>query len=130
MFPAISNFLSRVLPARDVMPVRASDTGQRNRPAFQAVGINDFLDLDIPPREMLLSPILPERSLAMLYAPRGLGKSWLALSIGLAVASGTPLLRWSAPRPRKALYVDGEMPLVSLQERLKAISAGFGRDIP
>jgi putative DNA primase/helicase len=130
MFPAISNFLSRVLPARDVMPVRASDTGQRNRPAFQAVGINDFLDLDIPPREMLLSPILPERSLAMLYAPRGLGKSWLALSIGLAVAGGASLLRWSAPRQRKALFVDGEMPIVSLQERLKAISVGFGRDIP
>jgi putative DNA primase/helicase len=28
------------------------------------------------------------------------------------------------------LYVDGEMPLVSLQERLRDISAGFGTDIP
>ena len=79
---------------------------------------------------MLLSPILPERSLAMLYAPRGVGKSWLGLSMGLAVAAGEPLLRWSAPRQRNVLYVDGEMPLVSLQERLKEISAGFGRDIP
>jgi putative DNA primase/helicase len=78
----------------------------------------------------LLDPILPERSLAMLYAPRGLGKSWLALSIGLAIASGTPLLRWSAPRQRSVLYVDGEMPLVSLQERLKAISVPFGTAIP
>jgi putative DNA primase/helicase len=66
----------------------------------------------------------------MLYAPRGLGKSWLALSIGLAVASGSSLLSWSAPRQRNVLYVDGEMPLVSLQERLKAISLGFGGDIP
>jgi len=79
---------------------------------------------------MLLDPILPERSLAMLYAPRGLGKSWLALSIGLAVASGATFLRWSAPRQRNVLYVDGEMPLVSLQERLKAISVPFGSDIP
>ena len=79
---------------------------------------------------MLLAPILPERSLAMLYAPRGLGKSWLALSIGFAVASGAPILRWSAPRQRKALYVDGEMPLVSLQERLKALSVSFETDIP
>jgi putative DNA primase/helicase len=79
---------------------------------------------------MLLAPILPERSLAMLYAPRGLGKSWLAFSIGLATATGASLLRWSAPQQRNVLYVDGEMPLVSLQERLKAISPGFGRDIP
>jgi putative DNA primase/helicase len=66
----------------------------------------------------------------MLYAPRGLGKSWLALSIGLAVAGGTSLLRWSTARQRRVLYVDGEMPLVSLQERLKAISVPFGMDIP
>jgi putative DNA primase/helicase len=54
---------------------------------------------------MLLNPILPERSLAMLYAPRGVGKTLLSLSIGLAVASGVPLLRWSAPRQKRVLYV-------------------------
>jgi putative DNA primase/helicase len=61
----------------------------------------------------------------MLYAPRGVGKTMLSLSIGLAVASGSRLLRWNAPRPRRVLYVDGEMPLVSLQERLRAISIGL-----
>jgi putative DNA primase/helicase len=126
MLPVITNFLSRFSPAKRV---EASDAVLPIREPLQAVGINDFLSLDIPPREMLLAPILPERSLAMLYAPRGLGKSWLALSIGLAAASGSPLLRWTAPQPRKVLYVDGEMPLVSLQERLKAISEGFGGDI-
>jgi putative DNA primase/helicase len=127
MLPVISNFLSRFSPAK---PVEASNAVAVTRAPLQAVGINEFLRLDIPPREMLLAPILPERSLAMLYAPRGLGKSWLALSIGLAVASGATLLRWSAPQQRSVLYVDGEMPLVSLQERLKAISEGFDNEIP
>jgi putative DNA primase/helicase len=127
MFPTVTNFLNRMLPARDSIAVRASIQA---RPPLQAIGINDFLNLEIPAREMLLAPILPERSLAMLYAPRGLGKSWLALSIGLAVASGAPLLRWSAPRQRNVLFIDGEMPLVSLQERLKAIAVPFGTDIP
>jgi putative DNA primase/helicase len=122
--------LSRILPVRDTIAAGASIEAEQARPPLQAVGIIDFLSLDIPAREMLLAPILPERSLAMLYSPRGLGKSWLALSIGLAVAGGTPLLRWSAPRQRNVLYVDGEMPLVSLQERLKAISVPFGTDIP
>jgi putative DNA primase/helicase len=130
MFPVISNLLSRIVPANQAMPLPASDTARQSPAPMHAVGINEFLHLDIPPREMLLAPILPERSLAMLYAPRGLGKSWLALSIGLAVASGAPILRWSAPRQRNVLYVDGEMPLVSLQERLKAISVPFGTDIP
>src|SRR5215203_2519319 len=66
----------------------------------------------------------------MLYAPRGIGKTLLGLSIALAVASGTTLLRWSAPRQRRVLYVDGEMPLADLQERLAAISLGLPAEIP
>src|SRR5215203_3425242 len=97
---------------------------------LQPIGLHDFLNLSIAPREMLLSPILPARSLSMLYAPRGIGKTLLGLSIALAVASGTKLLRWSAPQPRRVLYVDGEMPLGDLQERLSAISIGLATEIP
>ena len=86
--------------------------------------------LDIPHREMLLHPILPEKGLSMLYAPRGIGKTLLALSIGLAVASGSNLLRWSSPRARRVLYVDGEMTMADLQERLRQIAVGLGREIP
>ena len=99
-------------------------------PTLKPIGFDDFLAINMPPREMLLDPILPERSLAMLFAPRGIGKTLLSLSIGLAVASGSRLLRWNAPRRRRVLYVDGEMPLVSLQERLRAISGGLGVVIP
>jgi putative DNA primase/helicase len=126
---SISNVINRFLPARDMVPIRAVRLPEP-RPALRPVGFNDFLSLDIPAREMLLNPILPERSLAMLYAPRGVGKTLLSLSIGLAVASGAPLLRWSAPRQKRVLYVDGEMPLVSLQERLRAFSMGFSDGIP
>ena len=99
-------------------------------PTLKSIGFDDFLAINMPPREMLLNPILPERSLAMLYAPRGVGKTLLSLSIGLAVASGCPLLRWHAPCQRRVLYVDGEMPLVSLQERLRSIATGLGAVIP
>ena len=97
---------------------------------LKSIGFDDFLAINMPPREMLLDPILPEKSLAMLYAPRGIGKTLLSLSIGLAVASGCQLLRWHAPRQRRVLYVDGEMPLVSLQERLRAISSSMGAVTP
>jgi putative DNA primase/helicase len=97
---------------------------------YRPVGFNDFVSLNLAPRKMLLDPILPERSLAMLYAPRGLGKTQLGLSVGLATASGSEVLRWSAPRPRRVLYIDGEMPVVSLQERLKALALGMEREIP
>ena len=109
-------------------PILESNTESIQQPPLQAFGFNEFLKLDIPPREMLLDPIMPERSLSMLYAPRGVGKTLLALSIGLAIASGTQILRWSASRQRRVLCVDGEMPLVALQERIRTLSAGI--DVP
>jgi putative DNA primase/helicase len=124
---SINGLLKAVLISR--RPTVRSNA-QASLPILQAICFNDFLVIDLPPREMLLHPILPERSLAMLYAPRGIGKTLLSLSIGLAVASGAPLLRWSAPHRKRVLYVDGEMPLVSLQERLRAISIGLGIEIP
>jgi putative DNA primase/helicase len=129
--PGVADFL------RGIFGVRYRDpSGRRgaNRvtiaPTFQPIGLQDFLALQVPPREMLLAPILPERSLSMLYAPRGIGKSWLSLSIGLAVASGGSVLRWNAPQPRRVLFVDGEMVLSDLQIRLNSILAGLGTKIP
>jgi RecA-family ATPase len=57
----------------------------------------------------------------MLYAPRGLGKTQVAVNIGWAVACGQPFLSWYAPKPRPVLYVDGEMPQELLQGRAKAM---------
>jgi putative DNA primase/helicase len=54
----------------------------------------------------------------------------LGLSIGLAVAGGSSLLRWKAPEPRRVLLVDGEMVLSDLQARLALISVGLGSEIP
>ncbi len=48
----------------------------------------------------------------------------------MAVASGSPLLRWTVPRARNVLYIDGEMPLAELQLRLAAIKACIGVAIP
>lgn len=120
----ISTIIRNIFSNSQIGSVSGGELGHQQK-QLQALGLNEFLNLDIPPREMLLDPILPEKSLAMLYAPRGIGKSWLGLSIGLTVASRSNLLRWSAPLDRRVLYVDGEMPLASLQERIRLLSAGY-----
>ena len=38
-------------------------------------------------------------------------------------------MRWSAPKARRVLYVDGEMTLVDLQKRVAALKAGIGLNI-
>ncbi len=95
-----------------------------------SANFQEFLSLDFPPRELILSPILPTQGIAMLYAKPGVGKTFTALGMGYAVATGGALLRWVAPKPRKVLYLDGEMPAKTIQERLRLFSLSAGRELP
>jgi putative DNA primase/helicase len=85
------------------------------------VNIIDFLGLEFPPRENLISPWMPSQGLTMVYAARGIGKTHFALGVAYAVASGGSFLGWQAPYPAGVLYLDGEMPGVVMQERLGSI---------
>lgn len=93
---------------------------------IRVVTVAELLALDLPPREMVLAPILPVQGLAMLYAPRGTGKTYLALAIAYAIAAGAQLLRWRSPRPQRVLYLDGEMPATVMRERLARLIRGAG----
>ncbi len=88
------------------------------------IKLPDFLALDIPPRLNLLAPIIAEKSVNMLFGPRGCGKTHLGIGMAVAVATGTRFLRWEADEPRRVLYIDGEMPTAALIERFKAATAG------
>ena len=67
MLQNLKNILHQVIPGRRSNRIPGTVSIQCN-PPLKAIGLNDFLNIDVAPREMLLSPILPERSLAMLYA--------------------------------------------------------------
>ena len=90
---------------------------------LRAISVEELFAFELPEREMLLSPFLPRQGLVMIVAKRGVGKTHIALGIAYAVATGGTFLRWSAPNPKRVLYVDGEMPAVLMQERLKMISS-------
>jgi putative DNA primase/helicase len=88
---------------------------------LRALDLHELLTIKLPPREFVLSPWLPTQGLALLYAFRGVGMTQVALEIAYAVASGGSFLTWNAPKPRRVLYLDGEMPLVAMQERMTRI---------
>ncbi len=80
-----------------------------------------WLNRVIPPRVKLIGPLVTA-SRSMLFAPTGLGKTHFAMAIACAVASGNGIFHggpWLAPEARRVLYVDGEMPLALLQQRLQ-----------
>jgi putative DNA primase/helicase len=97
------------------------------QPRLRSLSAAEFLRLELPPRGMVLEPILPEKRLMMLHAYRGIGKTLLALGIGYSVATGGGVLGWSAPIARRVLYLDGEMPAETMQSRLAAVIAGADR---
>jgi putative DNA primase/helicase len=98
---------------------------QLNAGRLRAVNAKELLSMQIPPREYVLEPIIHTQSTNMLFSKRGVGKTYTSLGIAYAVAAGATFLRWRAPKPRKVLYVDGEMPAVTMQQRFAAIVAGM-----
>ena len=99
---------------------------------LRAIDLSEFLEMELPARENVLAPWLPSQGLAMIHAPRGVGKTFLAISIAYAVASGGTFLKWTAPTPRGVLFIDGEMPQVVMQDRFAAVatSVDYEQQVP
>jgi len=93
------------------------------------INLKDFMEQDLPKPEMILDPIIQAKSLTMVHAYRGVGKTFFAMSIAYAVATSQKFLRWHAKKPAKVLYVDGEMQANILQERFAKIAKGFGDEV-
>jgi hypothetical protein len=100
----------------------ANGGGEEGESRPRVMDVHDFMAMELPPRETVLAPWLLTQSLNLIYSWRGVGKTHVSLGIAFAVASGGEFLGWKADRPRKVLFVDGEMPAVALQERIAAIA--------
>ena len=59
--------------------------------------------------------------LAELHASRGTGKSNFGFGLSSALAVGGRFLMFDVPKPRRVLYVEGEMDGADLQERMRCL---------
>jgi putative DNA primase/helicase len=94
----------------------------KSQAGLKTVVTSQLLSAEIPAREDLLAPVFKTQSLSMVYSKRGTGKTFFCLAIACAVASGSDFLGWTSPRPRGVLYVDAELPVATLQERVLELS--------
>lgn len=106
------------------MQIQPPPIAPPDRPAMpRRLTAPELIAADLPERETILDPILATKSLALLYGPRGLGKTFVALGIARAAASGGRFLDWRASRPHRVCYVDGEMPAVDMKNRLRQMGS-------
>ena len=81
----------------------------------------ELTTLERTPRESILGSWFLAGDLGFIFAPRGVGKTWLSMNFAHAIATGTKAGPWAAGRPRRVLYVDGEMALDLTQQRYRAL---------
>ena len=83
--------------------------------------------LNLPPRQHFMDRWLCSGDLGYIFAPRGVGKTWLGMALPAAISKGEGLGLWKVgERPIRVLYVDGEMPLELSQRRSRGLSMAEG----
>jgi putative DNA primase/helicase len=73
--------------------------------------------LAVVPRRFIVRPFFREGDLGFIYAKRGDGKTWLAMLLAKAAATGGAAGPWHAEGVWPVLYVDGEMPAEESKRR-------------
>lgn len=80
----------------------------------------------------IVHPWLRERSLNMIFAKRGLGKSFLALILGIAITrkdyDQIDIGPWYVKNPCGVLLCDGEMGKFDLQDRIRQLAGPLGEE--
>jgi hypothetical protein len=91
--------------------------------AASLVSFAELLALQLPARQAY-SAWLYERSLVMIYGPRGVGKTMALLALSISLSTGDPFLKWPMHQAVGVLYVDGEMSLDELRKRAVTLAGG------
>lgn len=81
----------------------------------------ELMAMEFPPIKVFLSPWLQDQTITLLVGPKGGGKTWVAMGIAQAVASGSKFGRWTTVNKTKVLYVEAEMPARIISDRFKQI---------
>jgi len=99
---------------------------------FRAFGGISLTDLDKrcnEKQENILIPFIKDGDATMIYSPSGVGKSFYVIGIAVAIAGGGKFLGYEAPKPKKVLYIDGEMSKWQLQTRIRASLDDLNREL-
>jgi RecA-family ATPase len=101
-----------IVPRETIEVTVEPDNLDRTEPPIlvprQLLKIESWDDIEDEPVEWLIKDLLPRRSLVALYGPPGSFKSFVALSIAEAIATGNQWMGREVETPGAVLYICGE----------------------
>jgi putative DNA primase/helicase len=86
-----------------------------------SVPSNKLSEIGIPPRRAIVDDWLCSADYGLVFAQRGVGKTWYGLALACAVSSAKRFGPYPVHENIPALYIDGEMPLETIRERIKGL---------
>ena len=106
---------------------QASQMKDKKKDKLVFVSASDFLSMELPPVEPIIDPIWNTKEGIMIFAKPGIGKTYLSLTMAMAISAGDVSLfngRWKVGKPYVVAYLDGEMPARDLQKRIQLLAKG------
>ena len=93
---------------------------------FKSISLKELTIMDIPPRKAIIDPLIMEGSSMEINGASGIGKTWFTLEMLCSICTGEKFLgKYEIANPRPVYYIDGEMPLDSIRERMNMIMARY-----
>lgn len=99
---------------------------QRNKAPLRLLSAKDLISAEPPEREWVFKRLLPKNIAAALIAAGGTGKSFMAIHMAAAAASGGMFLdEFISEKPIKVVFVSGEDDQNELNRRLRSAIKNF-----
>ena len=93
---------------------------------FPSCTLGELAVMDIPKRKAIIDPLIMEGSSMEINGGTGIGKTWFTLEMLCSICTGEKFLgKYEIANPRPVYYIDGEMPLDSIRERMNMIMARY-----
>ena len=124
----LANYLKRISPKdaeidwHTIIEAFSQNVIENHYATEPAVRIEPLEDAKV---EFLLYPFIPKRHPALLYAPGGSGKSFLAMYLSLLVKNGIPFDLSHDVEPSEVLYLDWEVDELEARRRFGMLSKSF-----
>ncbi|MBV5346163.1 MAG: AAA family ATPase, partial [Rhodoferax sp.] len=92
--------------------------------------VNELVTWSVPVRKKHWADLIKSNQTGMIFGERGRGKTWFAMGLALSMSCRVEFLGHKPSKARRVNYLDGEMDLVTFQQRMLQICKSLGVEPP